>query len=171
MSGTRDNSSDNPPARAEAVQKLKTLQDVYTKLSDDKIVVMNFLSSFCYACQKVRPKYLKMAAENSEHASFYQVEIGDVAESIQQFDILQIPTFVAFFRKEEIGRYAGKDGDNLNRFLKLSMEERKRRTETGEVQKKPEETEAAPKAEDVTPTAPEDTTPAQPAATVSPTGS
>lgn len=108
------------------LQEASTLKQIYKGLdkSGDKLVVVKFHHAFCYACQKVKPKFKKLMPKFSKDARFYEVEVADVADSVDRFKITKIPTFVAFHRKKELNRYVGYDGENLAKFLTKSLSDK-----------------------------------------------
>ncbi len=106
-------------------EELESLRSIFEKLADEKVVIVQFHHSFCYACQNVKPHFLKLSSRYQEQAAFYRVELGEVTEAIDHFNISQIPTFIAFYKTEEIRRYIGQKKALLSQFIMKSLETKK----------------------------------------------
>ncbi len=112
------------------LKNVSSLKELFQELREDdgKLVVIEFMHSFCYACQMVKPKFRRMMPNYAKKVKFCRVELADVPNAVDSFDLGKIPTFVAFHQKEEVARYTGHDERDLATFIAEGLKEKRRRT-------------------------------------------
>ncbi len=107
-------------------ETLKALLKAISSAGDDKLVVVEFMHEFCYACEKVRPHYGKLMPGYVKEADFCRVEVQDMPGAVDRYKVESIPTFVAFHRKREVARYCGYDQLELALFVADAIKAKRR---------------------------------------------
>ena len=76
-------------------------------LQNGKTILM-FSADWCPDCRIIEPELPEIEAKYSEF-EFIHVDRDQFIEVCQQYDVFGIPSFVAFNKEEEIGRFVSKD--------------------------------------------------------------
>src|SRR5699024_618923 len=89
------------------MQKLQTIEQFGQLQKEDGVIFM-FTADWCGDCRFIEPA-LPAIEEKYEHLSFYSVDRDEFIDLCGELDILGIPSFVAYDKGEEIGRFVSKD--------------------------------------------------------------
>jgi len=89
-------SQTGPPAEPAGIGVIKTVDDLEAaleraRLKDDRPVVLKFFATTCVSCQSIKPKYKRLARDNSHRADFYEVETLAARAFIKQCDVRYMP--------------------------------------------------------------------------------
>ncbi|KAM9827533.1 thioredoxin b [Neosynchiropus ocellatus] len=86
--------------------------DSCLKDAGDKLVVVDFTATWCGPCKMIAPVF-KDLSHSTPNVMFLKVDVDDVPEVTEAYDISAMPTFVFFKNKKEVHRFSGANVDNL----------------------------------------------------------
>jgi len=89
------------------MQKLQSTEQ-FEQLKKEEGVIFLFTADWCVDCRFIEPA-LPAIEEKYKHLSFYAVNRDEFIDLCGELDILGIPSFVAYDKGEEIGRFVSKD--------------------------------------------------------------
>lgn len=82
--------------------------DQYHKIIDQENVILMFSADWCPDCRFIDPFLPEIESENS-HFSFYYVDRDQFIDLCGELNVFGIPSFVAFNKGNETGRFVSKD--------------------------------------------------------------
>ncbi|CCE64302.1 hypothetical protein TPHA_0H00940 [Tetrapisispora phaffii CBS 4417] len=71
-----------------------------------KLVVVDFFATWCGPCKMISPMVDKFAVEY-DAAEYYKVDVDEVGDIAQKYDVTAMPTFLYFKDGKEIARVVG----------------------------------------------------------------
>jgi thioredoxin 1 len=71
------------------------------------ITVVDFWAIWCKPCQYFLPEYEDIAKTLYKQAGFYKLDYDLCKATVEQYQVLAIPTIIIFKNGEEIKRYTG----------------------------------------------------------------
>ncbi|MFC4321119.1 thioredoxin family protein [Litchfieldia salsa] len=89
------------------MKKLENLSQYEELLQTEKVVLM-FSADWCPDCRVIEPILPEIEEEFNEF-QFYYVDRDQFIELCQSLEIYGIPSFVAFDKGQELGRFVSKD--------------------------------------------------------------
>ncbi|WP_153721853.1 thioredoxin family protein [Sporosarcina cascadiensis] len=98
------------------MRKLETLEQ-FDGLKKEERVIFLFTADWCPDCRVIEPFLPELEIEFSEY-EFFSVDRDDFIDLCSQHDIFGIPSFVAYSKGKELGRFVSK-----NRKTKEEIEE------------------------------------------------
>ncbi|GKV66800.1 MULTISPECIES: thioredoxin family protein [unclassified Sporosarcina] len=98
------------------MRKLETLEQ-FDELKKEERVIFLFTADWCPDCRVIEPFLPELETEFSEY-EFFSVDRDDFIDLCSQHDIFGIPSFVAYSKGKELGRFVSK-----NRKTKEEIEE------------------------------------------------
>lgn len=94
-----------------------TTVDEFNKIvdgSEGKLVVVDFTASWCGPCKMIAPAYDAMSAQKEfSDVIFLKVDVDEVAELAEKFQVQAMPTFLFLKGNQEIDRFSGASADKL----------------------------------------------------------
>lgn len=88
--------------------KKLTSVDEYKQIIEHEKVIFMFSADWCPDCRVIEPVLPELEEENSTF-TFYYVDRDQFIDLCGELDIFGIPSFVAFHKGKEDGRYVNKD--------------------------------------------------------------
>lgn len=82
--------------------------DEYKQLIQGENVIFLFTADWCPDCRVIEPILPEIEKENNSY-SFYSVDRDEYIDLCVELNVFGIPSFVAFNKGEEIGRYVNKE--------------------------------------------------------------
>lgn len=76
-------------------------------LKSEKTVLLDFWASWCGPCKMLSPIVDEVAEELGEAVKVGKVNVDDQPELAQQFQVMSIPTLIAFKNGEAVNRTVG----------------------------------------------------------------
>ncbi|UGB29838.1 thioredoxin family protein [Metabacillus sp. B2-18] len=89
------------------MQKLTSVDEYKQIIENEKFIFM-FSADWCPDCRVIEPVLPELEEENSTF-TFYYVDRDQFIDLCVELDIFGIPSFVAFHKGKEVGRYVNKD--------------------------------------------------------------
>ncbi len=86
---------------------LQSMEEYNTLINQDHIMLM-FSADWCPDCRVIEPILPELEQENSQY-TFYYVDRDKFIDLCQELNVFGIPSFVAFHKGEEVGRFVSKD--------------------------------------------------------------
>lgn len=77
----------------------------------DGIVLLDFYQAACPPCRALEPRLEAFVRRHRDELSVYQIDIEHNDETPKCFEIMSIPTLIAFAEGEEVTRLDGLIGD------------------------------------------------------------
>ena len=94
--------------------EIKTVSDFdnLVKSSKGKLIVIDFSASWCGPCKMIAPAYEELSSEYTESV-FCKVDVDDVSDIAQRYEVMAMPTFVFLKNGEVIDRFSGASVEKL----------------------------------------------------------
>ena len=77
-----------------------------------KLVVVDFHASWCGPCKMIGPQFAKMENDFPD-AVFIKVDVDELEEVAEQYEVEAMPTFLMFRDSEKVGNMTGASADKL----------------------------------------------------------
>lgn len=89
-----------------SIQHVSSLSDHESLLKENKQVILDFHATWCGPCKKISP-ILDEACKVNKNVVFAKVDIDEVSELAQKYEITGVPTLVYVSEEKEIDRVVG----------------------------------------------------------------
>ncbi|PLR68556.1 MULTISPECIES: thioredoxin family protein [Bacillaceae] len=89
------------------MEKLQSM-DQYQEVIGQEHVILMFSADWCPDCRFIDPFLPELQAENSDY-TFYYVDRDKFIDLCAALSVFGIPSFVAFHKGQETGRYVNKE--------------------------------------------------------------
>nr|AYX41553.1 thioredoxin 2 protein [Grapholita molesta] len=102
--------------------QLKDADDLKTRLSEagDKLVVIDFMATWCGPCKMIGPKLEELANELADSLVVLKVDVDENEEIAAEYNVNSMPTFVFLKNSKKLEEFSGANVDKLkNTILKL----------------------------------------------------
>ena len=87
-------------------------------LKSDKVVLIDFWASWCGPCKMMSPVVDELAEELGDTVKVCKLNIDEEQSLALKYNVMSIPTFIAFKDGKEIGRTVGvQDKEELKSIL------------------------------------------------------
>lgn len=101
-------------------QYLNTIDEVQSKLSDEKIVLLYFTASWCGPCQKIKP-YVAKLKETYQRLEVFLIDVDKANDLSMHFKIKSMPTFCLFKGAVLLTRFSGADESKLELVVSVAV--------------------------------------------------
>lgn len=83
--------------------------------SAGKLVVVDFSAAWCMPCKLIAPVFEEMSSPDGEFANviFIKIDVDEVPELAERFQVQAMPTFLFMRDNEEIDRFSGASVEKL----------------------------------------------------------
>ncbi|KAG6444134.1 thioredoxin-2 [Manduca sexta] len=101
---------------------IKDADDLKNRLAEagDKLVVIDFMATWCGPCKMIGPKLDEMAAEMADSIVVVKVDVDECEDIAADYNINSMPTFVFVKNSKKLEEFSGANVDKLkNTILKL----------------------------------------------------
>ncbi|WOL08895.1 thioredoxin H1 [Canna indica] len=85
-----------------------------------KLVVVDFTASWCGPCRMIAPIFTELAKKFT-NVSFLKVDVDELKDVAQEFDIEAMPTFVFLKEGNIVDKLIGANKDDLPKKIELLM--------------------------------------------------
>jgi thiol-disulfide isomerase/thioredoxin len=105
--------------------EINTAEEFNQAVQSGKLTVAKFYTDWCPDCHRIDPFMPEVEEAYQEKISFISVNRDKFPELSEQLNIFGIPSFVAFYKGEELIRFvsrAGKTRDEIEAFLDRSVQ-------------------------------------------------
>jgi thioredoxin 1 len=79
-------------------------------------VVVDFSATWCMPCKMIAPVFEEMSDEFGD-AVFIKVDVDEVSEIAQRYQVLAMPTFLFLRGGKIVGRFSGASAEKLREML------------------------------------------------------
>lgn len=100
------------------VHQVKDKDDFDQKLADagDKLIIVDFFATWCGPCKMIAPKLEAMSQEFT-NVVFLKVDVDEVEELAQCYQISCMPTFIFIKNKEKIDTMSGANENKIREYI------------------------------------------------------
>ncbi|XP_045508051.1 thioredoxin-2 [Colias croceus] len=101
---------------------IKDSDDLKTRLGEagDKLVVIDFMATWCGPCKVIGPKLDELANEMADSIVVLKVDVDECEDIATEYNINSMPTFVFVKNSKKLEEFSGANADKLkNTILKL----------------------------------------------------
>ena len=101
------------------IQHIKTPAQLTSllKSAGDKLVVIDYFTTWCGPCKAIAPLFQELASSYSSKIVFVKVDGDQSRELCQQQGIQGFPTFQFYLREQQIESFSGADRNRLQRIV------------------------------------------------------
>ena len=85
--------------------------------SNGKLIVIDFTAAWCGPCKMIAPIYEEMSQEFSEGCLFLKIDVDEIPDLAEHFQVQAMPTFVFMKSFDEVGRFSGASVDKLREMI------------------------------------------------------
>ena len=90
-------------------------------LSGTTPLILDFTASWCPPCQMIKPHFEQMAKDFEGKAIFLKIDVDEMKELSQQYNISCMPTFKIIKAGQVVGELEGADKDGLLNLVKQNI--------------------------------------------------
>ncbi|KAJ8708069.1 hypothetical protein PYW08_010435 [Mythimna loreyi] len=101
---------------------IKDFDDLKTRLTEagEKLVIIDFMATWCGPCKMIGPKLDEMASEMADSIVVLKVDVDECEDIATEYNINSMPTFVFVKSSKKIEEFSGANVDKLrNTIIKL----------------------------------------------------
>lgn len=102
------------------MKTLESIKQFNEYIKNDQIIAL-FSADWCPDCRVIEP-FLPEIEESFSDYTFILIDRDDFMEICQQYDVFGIPSFIAFKKGEEVGRFVSKDRKTKEEIVKFIQE-------------------------------------------------
>ena len=106
---------------SEQTIQISSAENMQELLRTNKIVIVDFYADWCPPCKAISPKFDALSREMLS-IKFCKVNIDNLQNIGAQYSISSIPTFIVFFKGQEVNRLVGASIQDIKRSLELQLE-------------------------------------------------
>lgn len=101
------------------VEPIESMEDLFDLLDQNKdtLVVIDYWADWCGPCKKFKPEFDKIS-RNYSTVLFCTINIDDVPEVKEEFEISSIPTFDLIKNGQRVHRVAGAQRAELEQAIR-----------------------------------------------------
>lgn len=85
----------------------------FDDLDSSRVVILFNTATWCSPCKTVYKLYEELAEEYSDNIKFLKMDVDDFKRDADKLKIKKLPTFIIFYKGEEIERYNSADKERL----------------------------------------------------------
>ncbi|OLN32988.1 thioredoxin family protein [Desulfosporosinus metallidurans] len=107
------------------MEKVKTQQTFHERINSAKLTVAVFKTTWCKDCHYINHFMPEVETVYADRLQFLAVDRDDLPELCEQYNILGIPSFIAFREGKELERFVStlrKTRDEIEQFLNSSLQ-------------------------------------------------
>lgn len=100
------------------VHKVESKEDFNKQLTDagGKLVIVDFHATWCGPCKMIAPKLEAMSLVKT-NVVFLKVDVDEVEEVAQEYQITCMPTFLFFKDGKKIDSFSGANENKIKEFI------------------------------------------------------
>ncbi|XP_037947342.1 thioredoxin-2-like [Teleopsis dalmanni] len=87
------------------------------KNAGEKLVLVNFMTSWCAPCHKIAPEIKQLAQENSNNLIVINVDAEQHQDIASEYNVTCFPTFTFIKDKEAVKQFHGADANQLSQCI------------------------------------------------------
>lgn len=76
-----------------SVIEIKSVEEFETLIKDNKAVLVQFSATWCGPCKMIAPVVKKQAEKYADKIVFVKIDVDDLPELAQKYDVSSMPTF------------------------------------------------------------------------------
>ncbi|CAG9572656.1 unnamed protein product [Danaus chrysippus] len=101
---------------------IKDADDLKNRLGEagEKLVVIDFMATWCGPCKMIGPKLEELAGEMADSIVVLKVDVDECEDIATEYNVNAMPTFVFIKNSQKLEEFSGANVDKLkNTILKL----------------------------------------------------
>ncbi|CAG9789982.1 unnamed protein product [Diatraea saccharalis] len=98
---------------------IKDAEDLKNRLTEagEKLVVIDFMATWCGPCKMIGPKLEEMAGEMADSIVVLKVDVDECEDIATEYNINSMPTFVFVKSNKKLEEFAGANVDKLRQTI------------------------------------------------------
>eukprot|EP00339_Tiarina_fusa_P018789 CAMPEP_0117020486 /NCGR_PEP_ID=MMETSP0472-20121206/15573_1 /TAXON_ID=693140 ORGANISM="Tiarina fusus, Strain LIS" /NCGR_SAMPLE_ID=MMETSP0472 /ASSEMBLY_ACC=CAM_ASM_000603 /LENGTH=188 /DNA_ID=CAMNT_0004725717 /DNA_START=103 /DNA_END=669 /DNA_ORIENTATION=- len=110
------------------VKALESDEDFQSFLKESDKVICKFTATWCKPCHKIQPFYEQCSSKYADQKettttyTFLTIDVDDYDEIATTYNVAMMPTFLVLKGESVLGKYAGSNEHELQRFLKEHLD-------------------------------------------------
>ena len=114
-----------------SIQHISSLSEHESLLKENKQVILDFHATWCGPCKKISP-ILDEACKVNKNVVFAKIDIDEVSELAQKYEIQGVPTLVYVSQEKEVDRVVGFSQQAVQKLIEKASNENNNKDETKE---------------------------------------
>ncbi len=94
----------------------------------NKLLLLKFGAKWCKPCKMIAPITQRLVESNSQFVIGYEVDVDEVAETLTQFNVSSLPTFLLILNGNVVSTWTGADNKQLEDHLFPEIEKLEKNT-------------------------------------------
>lgn len=97
------------------IQSFQEAQHI-CQTTQDRVIVFDFSATWCGPCQRIYP-VLNQLSQQYPQMLFFTVDIDEVNEMAQHFEIQSVPSFKFIYNNKIVAEFSGADEQRLRQIV------------------------------------------------------
>ena len=97
--------------------ELESLQDIARAIDvskdSNKLLLLKFGATWCKPCKQIAPIAAQLVQQNDSAVTGYEVDVDVVVESLVQFNVSKLPTFLLIKQGNVVNTWSGSNPQDL----------------------------------------------------------
>ncbi|RNB84777.1 thioredoxin family protein [Brevibacillus panacihumi] len=107
------------------MREIKTEAEFEQVITGEKPVIVKFFTDWCPDCHRIDPFMPEVEKAYADKLDMVEINRDTLPELSQRLDVFGIPSFIAFYKGQEVVRFVsklGKSREEIERFLDRAVQ-------------------------------------------------
>jgi len=108
-----------------SMREIKTEAEFEQVITGEKPVIVKFFTDWCPDCHRINPFMPEVEKAYADKLDMVEINRDTLPELSQRLDVFGIPSFIAFYKGQEVVRFVsklGKSREEIERFLDRAVQ-------------------------------------------------